>query len=212
MQDTPIDPVKIFYGVEIKAIIGLGNPGKEYERTRHNLGSRVVDRLAKQWEIKLKTCIKINCQIGIRKINKFCILAKPLTYMNSSGIAVNKLLKEYHLQPEEILVISDDFHLPLGTIRIRESGSSGGHKGLESIINCLDTKNFPRLRLGIGPLPENIDPVKFVLQPFTRQEESKLKLFLSQVTDAIETFLSQGLRKTIHLPVEDPNFAKRTRR
>jgi PTH1 family peptidyl-tRNA hydrolase len=138
-------------------VVGLGNPSSEYEETRHNIGFVVVDETAKELGIKFH---KENSDylIGIKNYrNQLIALVKPLTYMNNSGIAVKNIIEQYKLPLENLLVVVDDFNIPIGTIRIRRSGSSGGHNGLESIIYHLQTEDFPRLRCGIGSesMPKN---------------------------------------------------------
>ncbi len=133
----------------IKALIGLGNPGKKYEETRHNVGFMVADIVASLLKCpkkKKEYCFShlIECP------DHDLIIVKPQTYMNNSGIAVKNLLEEYNLKPEEILVVVDDLDLPIGTIRLRKSGSSGGQRGMKSIIENIKTENFPRLKIGIG--------------------------------------------------------------
>lgn len=196
---------------KIRLIIGLGNPGKKYQKTRHNLGFRVIDFLINHWNAKLEKS-QSSSETVLAKVyrperigagkdlsSQYPSLAKPLTYVNLSGNAVKKLLKRYKIKPEEILVISDDFSLPFGTIRIRQAGSAGGHKGLESIITALGTKKFPRLRIGCGPLPQGIDPKDYVLSPLTKEEENKFILFLPKVSEAIKKICTVGLEKVMSL-------------
>ena len=155
-------------------IIGLGNPGREYKNTRHNIGFMVVDKINTDSENKSKK-IKFNAVIFESKYKKNkVIFAKPMTYMNLSGQAVCGIIKYYKVKQENVLVVHDDLDLPFGTIRLRATGGAGGHKGLQSIINQLKTKDFARMRLGIGRPPGKADPSDFVLKNFSRNELNQL--------------------------------------
>ena len=157
--------------MDIRLVVGLGNPGKEYEKTRHNVGFMVIDELVKTLKLKNPSKEALSLVYKTRIAGKDVIFAKPLTYMNNSGAAVYNLLEEYNLSPENMIVVYDDLDLPLGTMRLRLRGSSGGHKGVESIIKYIGTQNFPRLRIGIGRPKKKEDVVKYVLSPFTPEEE-----------------------------------------
>src|SRR5437660_3041179 len=134
----------------MKLVIGLGNPGSEYERTRHNVGFRVVDKLASKlgwkWTERRNRAVLASGTIGPEKV----VLAKPITFMNLSGQAVGELVRWYKIRPEDVLVVYDELDLPVGKVRLRARGSAAGHNGLEDIIHHLHTNNFPRLRVGIG--------------------------------------------------------------
>ena len=147
-------------------IVGLGNPGDDYEWSRHNLGFMLIDKLAHDEGIVVsrRECSSL---VGRGEVERVRIkLAKPQTYMNLSGQAVSCLLAKLNVQSpvKQLIVISDDLALPLGKIRIRERGSAGGHNGLKSVLDCLGTQNVPRVRIGIGPLPTGSDPADFVLE------------------------------------------------
>jgi len=157
--------------MDIKLVVGLGNPGKEYENTRHNVGFMVIDELVKTLKAKGPFQEALSLLYKTRLGGKEVLLAKPQTYMNNSGAAVINLLEEYSLSPEEMIVVYDDLDLPLGSMRLRLKGSSGGHRGVESIINYIGTQNFPRLRIGIGRPKKKEDVVKYVLSPFPPDEE-----------------------------------------
>ena len=163
-------------------IVGLGNPGEEYAKTRHNLGFQVIDQLAARWEIgQFKT--KFSSLIAETRVARHkVIFAKPQTFMNNSGQAVQALLAWYKLGPEKLIVIYDDVDLVLAQLRLRESGSSGGHRGVQSIIEALKTEEFRRVRIGIGR-PENISPEKYVLENFLPQEE---KIMIKAIDEAAE--------------------------
>jgi len=148
----------------MKLVIGLGNPGLEYAQTRHNIGFRVVDKFAQKqgwkWNNQRSRAILAEGMLGLEKV----ILVKPITFMNRSGEAVSELMRWYRVQPEDILVICDDLDLPVGKLRLRSSGSAGGHNGVDDIIRHLHTNQFPRLRIGIGRPPHNrMDTIHYVL-------------------------------------------------
>lgn len=181
---------------EIRLIVGLGNPGPEYENTRHNVGFRAVDRLAAQQGGSWKNWSGFAAVSGV-DIGHKVILAKPQTYMNESGVAVKQLSEYYRIAPDELLIVFDDFALPFGTLRLRLSGSAGGHNGLSSVIEHLATSAFPRLRVGIGPLPPRISSVDFVLGKFSREEEKTLDTVLQNAADTVEDALTLGLEKAV---------------
>ena len=179
---------------ETKLIVGLGNPGMEYLETRHNIGFLAIDDFAgtlggrwKAWSSQAELFEPAG-PVSAK-------LLKPLQYMNNSGLPVKQFMDYHHICPEEILVISDDFSLPLGTVRLRLSGSCGGHNGLASILNTLGTNKFPRLRLGIGPLPEKIDPADFVLSKFKKNEKETVNEMLEKACGTIGNVLSLGAEK-----------------
>ncbi len=197
----------------MRLIIGLGNPGKEYEYTRHNLGFRVIDFLCDKWGIKL-TRHKCLSLIGEKKLSSVfrhktfrrpsniskrsfslqaIILAKPLTFVNGSGQAVKALSDWLKIGREEILVICDDFNLEKGKLRLRKGGSSGGHNGLESIIDSLGSEEFPRLRLGIGGPEKELEPAEYVLQEFDEGEESLVDEMIVRACRAVETIITEGI-------------------
>jgi len=171
---------------DIKIVCGLGNPGERYEHTRHNLGYDVVDGLAN--EAGLPPAEEAGL-FSYRAAKTACLI-KPLTFVNRSGKAVRAALDGFDAGPDELFVINDDFHLPLGEIRIRKSGSSGGHNGLQSIIDEIGTIFFPRIRIGIGPLPEaaagNAGLIsEFVLSRFEPEEEKIVATAISRAVEAV---------------------------
>lgn len=155
----------------MKLVVGLGNPGKKYERTRHNAGFMVVDALAKELGLMLKKNDQFK---AIGGATDKIALAKPQTFMNNSGLSVKAIAKKYRVQPEDILIVMDDMDMELGKLRYREIGSSGGHKGLQSIIDTMRTNIFPRLKLGIGR-SEKIDPTEYVTSNFTNTQLALMK-------------------------------------
>jgi len=172
-------------------IVGLGNPGKKYIDTRHNIGFDIIDVIAAYFGAKV-TKLKCKALVGECKINDFnIILAKPQTYMNLSGESVSALAAYYKIQPENIIVIYDDISLNTGKVRIRPKGSAGGHNGMKNIIYFLNTDEFPRIRIGIGePDCELID---YVLQKFSKQEIAVLTELAKIMPDLIITLLENGI-------------------
>jgi peptidyl-tRNA hydrolase, PTH1 family len=178
-------------------IVGLGNPGPQYDRTRHNLGFMLVDMLAQQeqTQIKREECRSL---IGRSQIeNRTAELAKPQTYMNLSGDAVSCLLKKPERSVQRLIVISDDIAIPFGTIRLRPKGTHGGQNGLRSIIDCLKTQDFIRLRIGIQPDHPVRDTAKFVLENFTKTEAASLEEVLKTSADAIRAVIRDGVEKAM---------------
>ncbi len=176
-------------------MVGLGNPGRQYEATRHNVGFEVVDRLAVRWGIPWQSsrfeALVAQRGSGPEKV----FLAKPLTYMNHSGRAVAALCRYYRLRPEEqLLVVCDDFQLPLGRLRFRSSGSAGGQKGLADVLLHLGTQQVPRLRIGVGPLPPEEDPAQFVLARFASGEREAAETMLDLAAEAVQDWLEHGMQ------------------
>ncbi len=176
-------------------IIGLGNPGKGYAKTRHNAGFIALDYVAKQNQIKVSNRERL-CLTGSGKIGQELVtLAKPRTYMNLSGEAVKRLVVKYKVMPESVVVLHDDLDLKQGQIRIRASGGSGGHKGVDSIASCLGTQNFIRFRIGIdrpASCTAQQDIVDYVLGEFSKQELGLIEKVLQPVNDAITLLLTDG--------------------
>jgi peptidyl-tRNA hydrolase, PTH1 family len=188
--------------MEISLIVGLGNPGTEYERTRHNIGFMAVDRLAQLWGIQLAAEKKFQGIIGEGRAfgSKICLL-KPTTFMNNSGQSVRSLIDWYKCEPESVLAIYDDMDLPLGKIRLRRSGSAGGHNGMKSLIAHLGTQAFPRLRLGIGRGKSEHAPstISHVLGGFFA-EEAQILPELFRLTESVVTSIGKdGIEKTMSL-------------
>ena len=177
-------------------IVGLGNPGKEYEKTRHNVGFRSVELVAGQLKTKID---KVKFKALTRMVNhqgKKILLVEPQTYMNASGAAVSALATYYKVKPDHILVIFDDISLPVGRIRIRRDGSAGGHNGIKSIIQSLGTDQFPRVKVGVGAKPHpDYDLADWVLSKFSAQEEKALAPALENAAAAALLLLEQGVEK-----------------
>jgi PTH1 family peptidyl-tRNA hydrolase len=173
-----------------QVIVGLGNPGKAYEGTRHNVGFMVLDRLAAASGVVFQSSPKWQCHLA--KLADGTLLLKPQTFMNLSGRPIRALLSFHKWLPEQVLVVYDDAALPLGTLRFREKGSAGGHNGIKSIIEHLGTDAFPRLKIGIGgSQPGNM--VGHVLGKFRPEEQTPLENTLATALDAVQLARSQGL-------------------
>jgi PTH1 family peptidyl-tRNA hydrolase len=178
----------------IRVVAGLGNPGLDLKRTRHNLGFEVVDLLKGNLEFVAGGGDYFRCDTVVSSVK--IVLLKPTTYMNRSGIAIRQIVEAESLSPEEILIVTDDFNLPLGRIRLRMSGSDGGHNGLASIIYHLGTEEFPRIRLGIGPVPEGVPAEEFVLERFKQSEVAPAEKMVERAAKAGSTWLEEGFEKS----------------
>ncbi len=172
------------------AVIGLGNPGRRYSGTRHNIGFTFVRRVAKAWETRLRKRRFSSKIAEVEKENEKIMLVLPQTYMNNSGVAVKRILEGRNIQPEQLLVVYDDLDIPLGEIRIRKRGSAGTHKGMRSIVEEIETTEFPRMRIGIGPLPHEEDAVEYVLSSFNEKESGLLEEGLKRASEALEMILA----------------------
>jgi peptidyl-tRNA hydrolase, PTH1 family len=176
----------------MRLIIGLGNPGPEYARTPHNLGFRVIDRLAERAGIRV-TRPEAQAYVGLGAIaSQQVALAKPQTYMNASGRSVRDLIERYACDPAEMIVVSDEVALPWGMIRIRERGSAGGHNGLKSVIGALGSDEFLRVRLGVQPEYPVPDLAAYVLCPMGRDVEESAAEMIAEAAEAVELLLSEG--------------------
>jgi PTH1 family peptidyl-tRNA hydrolase len=164
---------------KIKMAVGLGNPGKTYASTRHNIGSRVIDALQEEkWD-------------GLD-------LYKPTGFMNTCGGPVTQAARERGYGPQDIVVVCDDFAIPLGNLRLRLKGSSGGHNGLDSILQMFDTQDVPRLRIGIGPVPAEEDPARFVLMAFKKDEKELVAKMIERAAEALKVIASEGFEAAMN--------------
>lgn len=178
-------------------IIGLGNPGRDYECTRHNIGFLVIDHIALRWNVRVSR-YKHKALVGKKKTETYSVmLVKPQTYMNLSGVAVKALVDFSKPSLANILVIFDDLDLPFGEIRIRQSGGSSGHNGMRSIIEKLGTLEIPRLRVGVGRPRGKKDPADFILDQFANQEQKDLPLIIDFCAHAVETFIQSGIAQAM---------------
>jgi peptidyl-tRNA hydrolase, PTH1 family len=177
----------------VKLIVGLGNPGIEYQFTPHNLGFLTIDRIANDLRIEVRNrqCRALTARTTIA--GEPVILAKPETYMNLSGLSVRELVSEHQVDvTRDLIVIYDELDLPLGTIRIRQRGSSAGHNGMESILGALDTDEFLRIRLGVAPEHKVSDGAQYLLSPFRKAQEKVVDEVLDAAAQAVEVVLKEG--------------------
>lgn len=180
-------------------IIGLGNPGRKYERTRHNVGFMVLDRTAEKLNAAFRKGRSSYEIVDVHWNETAVLLAKPTTYMNNSGIAVAEMVRYYNINLSNMLVVLDEIELPLGRLRLRKQGSYGGHNGLYSVIQQLNQQTFARLRIGIGTEFAKRDMVDFVLSNFSRNEQEILDPVLDTCVEAIDSFIHVGIDKTMSL-------------
>ncbi len=184
----------------MKLIVGLGNPGIEYQFTPHNIGFLAVDRIAERHKVRIanRRCRAVTGKTTIA--GQEVLLAKPETYMNLSGMSVRELVAEYGIQPEgDLIVIYDELDLPLGAMRIRERGSSAGHNGMESIIGALGTQEFVRMRLGIAPDHPVRDGARYVLSQLKKSQLAVVDDVLDRAAHAVEVILGEGVAKAMSL-------------
>jgi len=187
----------------MQVIVGLGNPGDEYAHTRHNAGFEVIDLLAQRWGVSYwkNTC---GAMVGEAKVRQSdgsikVILAKPQSFMNLSGGPVSHLCREYDEQPSELIVIHDELDIPAGSVRVKKGGGHAGHNGLRSIIEKLGTRDFLRVRTGIGRPPGRMSVVDFVLQAPRKEAKDDFEAACVEAADAVESLLKVGLEKTQNL-------------
>ncbi len=180
-------------------VAGLGNPGKEYDNTRHNVGFSVIDELATRNQATIKEDKKFVA--GWFKFlldDKKVVGAKPLTFMNESGLSVSKLIRFFKIPAANLIVVYDDLDLEQAQIRVKRGGSSGGHLGLTSIINSLGTQDFYRVRIGIGRPPDRMDPAAYVLQRLRKKELESISFAVADAADAVEEIIQSGLEKAMN--------------
>ena len=181
-------------------ILGLGNPGDEYERTRHNAGFLVVDALAKKLDATFRDTDEFQAEVADGRIGEHkVIIAKPWTFMNASGRSAGALAHFYKIKPDHIIVVTDDVSLPLGTLRVRTEGSAGGHNGLKSVIEQLKTESFPRVKIGVDPQPANVPLEAWVLSKFSKDELKLLAPVINQAVNELTDAITEGIK---------PNTAK----
>ncbi|MCL2364693.1 MAG: aminoacyl-tRNA hydrolase [Defluviitaleaceae bacterium] len=183
----------------MRIIVGLGNPGRKYTGTRHNVGFEVMHKMCHDHGIQMKSNRRFRAEVGEGKIgSEPILLLAPTTYMNLSGDAVSAALRFYKLPPSEIIVVYDDVSLPVGAIRVRERGSAGGQKGMADIIHKLGTDEFPRVRIGIGAKPPSWTLADYVLSRFLREEWAGFIQGVTLATDAIEKILRDGTQAAMN--------------
>lgn len=183
-------------------VVGLGNPGPNYAKTRHNVGFMVADILAGRLGDGFKVHKKSGAEVATGRLaGRSVVLAKPRVYMNESGRQVGPLAKFYSVPPADIVVIHDELDIDFGRIRLKRGGGEGGHNGLRSVASALGTKDFQRVRIGIGRPPGRQDPAAYVLQPFSTGERDEVPTICEQAADATELLLAEGLepaQNTVH--------------
>ena len=179
----------------MKAIVGLGNPGREAAGTRHNIGFEVIDEVARRWNVRLRPW-KSAADVAV-VTGRSAVLVEPQTFMNLSGDAVGKVAAFHKLEPADVLVVVDEAQLPLGRIRLRRSGSAGGHNGLKSIIQHVGIE-FPRLRIGVGRGDPKWDLADHVLSRFGREEREAVVEAVNKAADAVETFVDEGIEAAMN--------------
>lgn len=182
----------------MKLIVGLGNPGRRYSDTRHNMGWRVAEELARRagldaWKEKFDAMVA-----EYRAGDEPVALARPLVYMNRSGRSVRQAMDFWKLDPRDLLVVADDLNLLLGCLRLRTQGSAGGHNGLASIVACLGHESFPRLRVGIGPAPAQEFHQDFVLSPLGAEEQALGREMIARAADAAECWIAEGIDEAMN--------------
>jgi len=194
----------------VKLVVGLGNPGPDYERTRHNAGFRIVERVAARHRIALRRESRLHALFGAgRVVGVETALLEPQTYMNLSGRAVRAAIDAHPIDPRaDLLVVYDDLDLPFGRLRLRPSGGAGGHNGIGDIAEQLGHDEFARLRFGIGRPPAGEDPIAYVLAPFAPEEECELPARLDAASDAIEWALSEGVARAMNRVNAPPEAAE----
>jgi PTH1 family peptidyl-tRNA hydrolase len=182
----------------VKIIVGLGNPGLRYRRTRHNIGFMVVGALARQRRLGFRRGRFRSTQAQGHIGKESVVLVRPQTFMNLSGRSVAPLVRETGCSLEDLLIVCDDVNLDLGVLRLRRQGSAGGHKGLHSIIHNLHSQAFPRLRLGVGRPPQGADMMDYVLHPFRRAERPIVDHVVEQAVQAIQTWAYHGIEEAMN--------------
>ena len=181
----------------MKIIAGLGNPGREYEKTKHNIGFMTADLLAERLGISV-TKLKFRALIGEGRIgNEKVIIMKPQTYMNLSGESVREILNFYKLDPEDLIVIYDDIDIPVGSLRIRAKGSAGTHNGMRSVVSQIKSENFPRVRVGIGSEHRG-DLVDYVISGFSSKDRESVRSTIEKAADAVECIVKEGVSSAMN--------------
>jgi PTH1 family peptidyl-tRNA hydrolase len=179
----------------MKAIVGLGNPGRQYAGTRHNVGFDVVDELARRWNVQLRPWKSV-AELAV-VVARGAVLVEPLTFMNASGEAVSRVAAFHKVEPPDILIVVDEVQLPVGRVRLRRSGSAGGHNGLKSIIQHIGPE-FPRLRIGIGRGDPKWDLADHVLSRFGADERDAVIESVQRAADAVELFVEEGIEAAMN--------------
>lgn len=196
-------------GQEFFCIVGLGNPGRQYEETKHNVGFHVIDKLAKKYDIEVNK-FKNKAFVGDGTIKgKRVLLVKPQTYMNLSGESVREIVNFYKIPQERFVVIFDDTSLPCGSVRIREKGSHGGHNGIRNIIDQMGTDEFNRIKVGIGEKPSGWDLADYVLAKFNPDDLPMMEQGMDKAVQGVELMLSRGIKEAANRVNQKAKTAKK---
>jgi PTH1 family peptidyl-tRNA hydrolase len=179
-------------------LVGLGNHGQAYRNNRHNIGFMVVDHLAKTWGETISKAQARSLTLVYHTHDARVLLAKPQTYMNESGRAVEALLRYYKIPSERMFVVYDELDLPLGSIRVRPFGGTGGHRGMRSIQNTIHSQDFPRMRIGIDRPPGRMDPADYVLQDFNPEERQIVQDTIERAVECLKVYLNQGIEQAMN--------------
>ncbi len=179
-------------------MVGLGNPGKKYDNTRHNVGFSLIERIAEKWGVRLKKRKHLFKTAQIERDQQGVLLVKPWTYMNQSGLAVKEIVRRTGMKLDHMVVVYDDLDIPLGEIRIRREGGPGSHKGMISIIREIGGDQFPRVRIGIGPLPSCADATDYVLSGFDKKDKPFLRKGLGKAENAVELILDGKITEAMN--------------
>jgi PTH1 family peptidyl-tRNA hydrolase len=180
------------------AVVGLGNPGKKYKNTRHNVGFTLIERIAEEWRIRLKKRKRLFKSAQVQRGQKFVLLVKPWTYMNQSGLAVKEVIQRTGMMLDQMVIVYDDLDIPLGEIRIRREGGPGSHKGMISIIREIGDTRFPRVRIGIGPLPPHTEATDYVLTGFDGRDKPALRNGLAKAEEALMLILDGKIAEAMN--------------
>jgi PTH1 family peptidyl-tRNA hydrolase len=183
----------------VKLVAGLGNPGKKYDRTPHNIGFAAIDELAARLSCTLKRSLRFRARTGKAAVgDENLLLAKPWTYMNRSGAAVSSLMRYHRLTPAEMIVVLDDADLETGRLRVRNKGSSGGHRGLESIIRSVKNEDFVRIRIGVGRSSRADDLIGHILSPFASEKWEEMQNILGRAAEAVLCVVESGVDEAMN--------------
>ena len=196
-------------GQEFYCIVGLGNPGRQYEETKHNVGFKVIDRLAEKYDIKVNK-LKNKALVGDGTIrNKRVVLVKPQTFMNLSGESVREIVNFYKIPQERFVVIFDDISLAPGSVRIREKGSHGGHNGIRNIIDQMGTDQFYRIKVGVGEKPSGWDLADYVLSKFNEEDMPAMDEGMDKAVKGVELMLTRGIAEAANRVNQKPKTMKK---
>ncbi len=179
-------------------VVGLGNPGRRYESTRHNVGFVLIDRISRRWNVKLKKSKYFAKSSRLEREKGALLLVKPWTFMNRSGLAVKALIDKTGVSLSHLVMVYDDLDIPLGEIRVRKKGGPGTHNGMISVVQEVKSTQFPRIRIGIGPLPADVEATDFVLSEFRKEEKPVLERSLDKAEEALDLILNRSVDEAMN--------------